>query len=243
MGYPRSHFTSDEEYKKYRKIQNEKERKRRSPIKEKINKKEVERRSTIREKINKKEVERSKKLKIDALSNYSDGEIHCLHCGITEIDFLTIDHIAGRRKMGHAKHIKGKELYRWLKINKYPSGFQVLCWNWNQIKGKKDLEINHSQTSEAKRKRKEYYKLKNEVFRKYCGNKKPYCVCCGYNELDGLSIDHIDGRDDGYCTEEEADKLWRCLKKNKFPKGFQVLCFNCNSAKKDNGMCPHKMKT
>ena len=56
MGYPRSHFTSDEEYKKYRKIQNEKERKRRSPIKEKINKKEVERRSTIREKINKKEV-------------------------------------------------------------------------------------------------------------------------------------------------------------------------------------------
>mgnify|MGYP001342050660 CR=1 FL=1 len=198
--------------------------------------------SELRKEINKKEVERSKKLKIDALSNYSDGEIHCLHCGITETEFLTIDHIVGRKKMGHAKHIKGKELYRWLKINNYPSGFQVLCWNWNQIKGKKELEFNQSQTTDAKRARKNYYKLKNEVFTKYSGNKKPHCACCEYDELDGLTIDHIDGRQEGICLDEEADKLWRCLKRNKFPKGFQVLCFNCNSAKSDKGICPHKSK-
>ena len=242
MGFPRSHFSSDEEYEKHRKIQNEKEKKRRAPIKHKLNKKEVERRAPIRGKINKKEVERSKKLKFDAMSNYSNGKIHCLHCGITEIEFLTIDHINGRAVIGHTKKERGKELYRWLKINKYPPGFQVLCWNWNQIKGKKEQEINLSKTPDAKRKRKEYYKLKNEVFTKYSGNKKPYCACCGYDELDGLSIDHIDGRKEGLCINEEADKLWRCLKKNKFPKDFQVLCFNCNSAKSNTGVCPHKLK-
>jgi len=30
------------------------------------------------------------------------------------------------------------------------------------------------------------------------------------------------------------------LKKNNWPEGFQVLCYNCNSAKRVDGICPHQ---
>ena len=34
--------------------------------------------------------------------------------------------------------------------------------------------------------------------------------------------------------------LYRYLQKNGHPPGYQVLCVNCNSAKSDSGICPHK---
>ena len=38
-------------------------------------------------------------------------------------------------------------------------------------------------------------------------------------------------------------KFYRWLKRNNFPEGFQVLCFNCNCGKEINkGVCPHKSK-
>jgi len=37
-----------------------------------------------------------------------------------------------------------------------------------------------------------------------------------------------------------SDVLYSWLKKNNFPKGFQVLCMNCNFAKGKLGKCPHQ---
>jgi len=37
----------------------------------------------------------------------------------------------------------------------------------------------------------------------------------------------------------QFEKLW--LRKYNYPKGFQVLCHNCNMAKRF-GVCPHKEK-
>jgi len=57
----------------------------------------------------------------------------CACCGVSEIEFLTIDHING----GGEKHrasigkVGGSPFYRWLKNNDYPKGFRVLCWNCN----------------------------------------------------------------------------------------------------------------
>lgn len=77
--------------------------------------------------------ERRLKIKIKALSAYSDGILQCKECGIDDIRILTIDHMNG----GGHKHMQqlgmkgGESFYTWLKKNNYPSGFQVLCFNYN----------------------------------------------------------------------------------------------------------------
>ena len=59
------------------------------------------------------------------------------------------------------------------------------------------------------------------------------CANCGYNISEGLSIDHTD--DDGAKHREEVGKgghvLVNWLIKHKYPKEFQVLCWNCNFLK------------
>lgn len=71
------------------------------------------------------------------------------------------------------------------------------------------------------------------------------CTCCGEKESDFLDIDHING--DGVQHTKQLAKegigftTW--LKKNNFPKDFQVLCRNCNWSKYINkGKCIHQIK-
>ncbi len=79
-------------------------------------------------------------------------------------------------------------------------------------------------------------KIKEQVFQHY-GNK---CVCCGENNLKFLSIDHIDGRGRQH-RQKIKDHMDCWLVKNNYPKGFQILCYNCNCGKRvNNGICPHK---
>ncbi len=40
----------------------------------------------------------------------------------------------------------------------------------------------------------------------------------------------------------KAHPLNQWLITNNFPKGFQILCWNCNYAKGVFGECPHKIK-
>ncbi len=91
----------------------------------------------------------------------------------------------------------------------------------------------------AKRHRQKLWKL---VFCHY-GEK---CTCCGETEPLFLTIDHVnnDGAahrrsmpDGRYATGE---RMYRWLRDNDFPAGFQVLCMNCNLGKQRNGgVCPH----
>jgi hypothetical protein len=72
------------------------------------------------------------------------------------------------------------------------------------------------------------------------------CECCGENELDFLTLDHINGhggkqrialfgrRDFG------GTNFYLWLKRNGFPSGYQVLCMNCNLSKGKHGTCVHK---
>jgi hypothetical protein len=59
----------------------------------------------------------------------------CASCGEDELLFLTVDHVAGGgaadRKLGRG----GVNMYRWLRDNDYPEGYQMLCWNCNGKKG------------------------------------------------------------------------------------------------------------
>ena len=74
--------------------------------------------------------------------------------------------------------------------------------------------------------------LKAEML-EFLGNK---CAClgCGISEPVFLTVDHINGRPKGQrknAMEEARASGWDKTK-------FQVLCYNCNCAKRDRGFCP-----
>lgn len=68
------------------------------------------------------------------------------------------------------------------------------------------------------------------------------CVCCGESEQTFLAIDHINN--DGNLERRQFGKggngFFTRLSKLGFPKDrYQLLCHNCNFAKR-LGICPHK---
>jgi hypothetical protein len=86
-------------------------------------------------------------------------------------------------------------------------------------------------------------KLKIDTF-SYYSNGTPKCACCGEDIIEFLTIDHINGFRESldykeYNKHKHGTSLYSWLKRNKYPEGYQVLCFNCNSAKGHHGICPH----
>lgn len=89
-------------------------------------------------------------------------------------------------------------------------------------------------------------RTKDAAFNSYGGYR---CACCGIVDEVFLTLDHVNGGGNKHRNEISPDvkrwgggggcKLYRWLKKNKYPRGFQVLCFNCNFAKWRLGKCPH----
>jgi hypothetical protein len=69
------------------------------------------------------------------------------------------------------------------------------------------------------------------------------CACCGESNTKFLSIDHINNDGASHRRSlglKNGSGLYKWLKKEKYPSGFQILCFNCNLGKQINGgMCPH----
>lgn len=72
-------------------------------------------------------------------------------------------------------------------------------------------------------------KIKIIVFKHYSHGKLK-CKLCGYDTVDALTIDHINGgglkhrKTIGYG----GTNFYRWLIKNNFPEGYRVLCRNCN---------------
>jgi hypothetical protein len=78
----------------------------------------------------------------------SNSNIPCCRCcGLnSDMDFLALDHIAGKRqmdsepelvKLGYSSKKKSETLHNWIIKNNYPDGFQVLCQSCNFAKGMK----------------------------------------------------------------------------------------------------------
>jgi len=94
-----------------------------------------------------------------------------------------------------------------------------------------------------------YNKMRLDVLTHYSGGKVPFCKCCGETEVLFLHIDHTDGngaaqrrqlqKELGYYPAGNNLPYW--LKKNGYPAGFQVLCANCNLAKRVDKVCPHQL--
>jgi hypothetical protein len=78
-----------------------------------------------------------KKIRRAALDAYGGLVCSCDHngvpCGSHPEEFLGIDHINGDGV--NVKYRGGKTLYAWLRKNRYPPGFRVLCHNCNMALG------------------------------------------------------------------------------------------------------------
>jgi len=106
-----------------------------------------------------------------------------------------------------------------------------------------------------------YYQTRLEALRHYSGLQIPECKCCHESMFEFLTIDHINGdgaahrreigmaQGDPAQVQRQGQKVtmggngfvyW--LKKNNWPEGFQVLCMNCNMAKRQNSECPHQTR-
>lgn len=64
------------------------------------------------------------------------------------------------------------------------------------------------------------------------------CQCCGETRFDLLTLEHI--RNKGYkLIYNNSSNLIRKLKIQGWPKGYTVLCFNCNMSTKNGAPCVH----
>jgi hypothetical protein len=79
------------------------------------------------------------RLKNSVIEYYSNGSMCCDECGFTDIRALQIDHINNngaeeRKRLFGSRTCAGTTFYRWIRKNKYPEGYKVLCANCNIIK-------------------------------------------------------------------------------------------------------------
>lgn len=90
--------------------------------------------------------------------------------------------------------------------------------------------------------------VKAEAYEAYGGYR---CACCGETEKTFLTLDHIN--DDGATWRRSLFgganrgaglRTYTWCKKNGYPPIFQVLCWNCQHGKRNNGgICPHRKET
>lgn len=71
------------------------------------------------------------------------------------------------------------------------------------------------------------------------------CACCHEADDRFLTIDHINGGGRKHrqevCKGRTGIEFYKWLRRQGYPPGFQVLCFQCNCGRNINGgICPHK---
>ena len=94
--------------------------------------------------------------------------------------------------------------------------------------------------------KKEYIKERQRQYRRRCKEETVLeyggrCSCCGERKIEFLTIEHIN--QDGAKHRREIGgscRMHQWLKKNNYPDGYTILCFNCNAASFYYGKCPHK---
>lgn len=105
------------------------------------------------------------------------------------------------------------------------------CYN-KPAKGKVQC-IYHHKLSIARSDKREL-ELRIEVMTQYCGG-TPRCQCpgCDTTFMGFLQIDHVNGGGNKHRSDANyplrGDHLLIWIRKNNYPKDFQVLCANCNS--------------
>ena len=80
-------------------------------------------------------------------------------------------------------------------------------------------------------------KLKQDVITVY----GTICACCNETGIEFLMVHHTrnNGAEERRHLGKSGSAFYTWLKKNNYPKGYEVLCANCNLAIQFYGSCPH----
>lgn len=97
-----------------------------------------------------------------------------------------------------------------------------------KYRDKEDLEVRRA------RKRAWSRKLRLEVLTALGG----HCVNCGQTYEGFLTIDHINNDGAAHRKTVPSNNLYYWLRRNNYPPGFQLLCWNCNCFKGCRGVLP-----
>lgn len=103
--------------------------------------------------------------------------------------------------------------------------------------GKREPELGQSRCAHCKDTERRYQqRLRAACVDAYGGR----CECCGTQNLEWLTIDHINERGAAHRKEVGGSgrNFYSWLKRKKYPPGFRVLCFNCNFANYWYNQCP-----
>ena len=73
----------------------------------------------------------ARKVRWEVLCAYGGKSPKCSCCRESAIQFLVIDHINGGGSKEGKKRGAGARFYSWLRKNKFPPGYRVLCHNCN----------------------------------------------------------------------------------------------------------------
>jgi hypothetical protein len=95
-------------------------------------------------------------------------------------------------------------------------------------------QINRERFLKKQKKRRED---RRAICLEHFGNK---CDCCGESTPEFMSIDHINGDGARHRKEINRASMYHWLIQNNFPKGFRLLCHNCNQSLSAYGYCPHQ---
>ena len=152
------------------------------------------------------------------------------------------------RKINKKSYEKNKEKYlkRQQELRKKdPEKYKTRNKQWRQNNPEKVRKINDKRNELGRKSR---IVLKKEVFTHYSKSLK--CICCGVKGIEFLTIDHIIPKREmaknkeliqkKFTSKLKGEALSKWLKKNNYPSGFQILCWNCNFAKGVLGKCPHQ---
>jgi hypothetical protein len=190
---------------------------------------QVEYRKKNRDRLIAVDAQRRRLRKQAALDAYGH---QCVCCGESGFVFLTIDHIVS----GVPDSGNPQGLMKWLKVNKYPPGFQTLCMNCNVAKRNwPACPHKYPVTFSDTRRR-----LKLATLAAYGGT----CRCCGEDGPSFLQIHHPlgDGRAHRASLDRKsASSFYASLQRLGWPNDppLEVLCANCNWAV-HRGVCPHQ---
>lgn len=119
----------------------------------------------------------------------------------------------------------------------YQIGYNRLYYKKHKVRmdayGRVWLQKNRAKVNERHRIRTR--ERREETLAYYGGE----CFCCKEIRLEFLAIDHINGGGHAQRKERKYGNLALWLHTRKFPKGYRVLCHNCNQARGAYGYCPH----
>ena len=145
---------------------------------------------------------------------------------------------ATRRAYLNKPGVKEKRNARTREWRASPAGKEWMR-RWNHDPVVKDAKARHEKTTRARQVQRAFMgRVRAGVLEAY-GGESPKCACCGTEKTEFLVIDHINGGGNKHRKEINAN-LYLWLRNNNYPKGFRLLCHNCNFSLSAHGYCPHR---